>query len=73
MMHDDSVARSKHKCVPFRSFLISHNDYHRYRPRRRCYAHLYDRLRDGLHPGNLALEKIAAYLIRCLVGKYNTD
>ena len=41
------------------------NVFHRYRPKRKCYVHLYDRLEDGLHPSAYALKKIATYLIRC--------
>ena len=43
------------------------NVFHRYRPKRKSYIHLYDRLEDGLHPNALALEKIAEYMIRCFV------
>ena len=42
------------------------NVIHRYRPKRRSYIALYDRLIDGLHPGDYALERIADYLIRCI-------
>ena len=42
------------------------NIFHRYRPKKNCYIHLYDRLEDGLHPNTMALKKIAAYLIRCI-------
>ena len=42
------------------------NVFHRYRPKRKCYVHLYERLEDGLHPTTFALEKIAAYMIRCI-------
>ena len=42
------------------------NAIHRYRPKKKTYVHLYERLVDGLHPGDQALKIIADYMLRCL-------
>ena len=43
------------------------NVFHRYRPKSGSYITLYDRLADGLHPGDAAQRKIANYLRRSIL------